>query len=92
MPGIYWLNLLKQVDWNKKTSRICGSFFYYDRMPIIRSVKNTPEHPASATTIRLLFRNARMTAIARPTAPLIMFSVVYKMAGKVMAVKQATGT
>ena len=46
----------------------------------------------AATMIRLLPFSARITATIRAAAPLTMCSVSYKMAGKVMAVRQATGT
>ena len=56
------------------------------------SVRNTAAELAVATTIRLLFFRERRMPTARPMAPLTMFSVAYKMAGKVIAARQAVGT
>ena len=57
----------------------------------ISSIRNTAAQLATATSTRLFFRKASSTATARPTRPLRRFSVAYKIAGKVMAVKLAAG-
>ena len=64
--------------------------FYSNRISC--SVRNTAAQLATDTTIRLLRKKANASATTRPTAPLIILSVAYKMAGKVIAVRQATGT
>ena len=56
------------------------------------SMSSTEAQLATATTIRLFFQRDRATATIRPTAPLIVCSVADKMAGKVMAARQAGGT
>lgn len=56
------------------------------------STKNTVPQLATATMIRLFLLQASSTPTRSPLAPLILFSVAYKIAGNVIAVKQAVGT
>jgi hypothetical protein len=69
---------------------VAYGLFY--RRRINCSVRNTATQLAAATTIRLLFFIASNTATIKPTTPLTICSVAYSRAGKVMAVRQATGT
>ena len=71
---------------SKKTEAKASVF--YSRF-IRNSVSRTAAELATATTMRLLPRYARTTATISAAAPLIMEAVLLRIAGKVMAVKQA---
>lgn len=57
-----------------------------------RSTINTAAHASSATVIRLFSLYAAMRATKKPAAPEMMLSVALRMAGKVIAARQAYGT
>ena len=57
-----------------------------------RSTINTAAHANSATVIKLFSLYAAIRATKNPAAPEMMLSVAFRMAGKVMAARQAYGT
>jgi hypothetical protein len=69
---------------NKKERQNAKEFF--------GSTTKTVAQLAAATTMRLLFFTASTTAIKRAAAPLSRWSAALRIAGKVIAVRQATGT
>ena len=68
-------------------------FFFYIINPIIRSVTNTAAQANSATVRRLFSLYAAIKAIISPASPdRIPPAVAVRMAGKVIAARQAYGT
>mgnify|MGYP006875989167 CR=1 FL=1 len=56
------------------------------------STINTVAHASRATVSRLFSLYAAISATRKPAAPEMMLSVAFRMAGKVMAARQAYGT